>query len=144
MTVANLFTEMVVKHHYFPLSIVFDKDPIFFSKFWQDLFQLSWIVLKYSTAYHSQTDGQTEVLNRCLEQYLRAFTHQHPQSWTKFLLWAALWYNTSFHSAIGMTPFEALYGKPPWAIQTYVQGSSFTKVVDSDLVIWEEVLAQLK
>ena len=100
--------------------------------------------LKYSTAYHPQTDGQTEVLNRCLEQYLRAFTSQHPQSWPKFLIWAELWYNTSFHSAIGMTPFEVLYGKPPRPIQTYVQGSSSIEAIDSDLKTREEVLCQLK
>ena len=57
ITVANLFTDIVVKHHGFPISIVSDRDPIFLSKFWQALFQFSGTALKYSTAYHPQIDG---------------------------------------------------------------------------------------
>ena len=82
----NLFTNMVVKHHGFPLSIVSDKDSIFLNKLWQALFQLSGTTLKYSSAYYPQIDGQIEVVNRCSEQYLRAFTHQNPKFWAKFLI----------------------------------------------------------
>ena len=67
ISVANLFTNMFIKHHGFPLSIVSDIDSIFLTKFCQALFQLSGTTLKYSSAYHPQTDGQTEVVNRCLE-----------------------------------------------------------------------------
>ena len=143
-SVAILFANMVIQHHGFPLSIVSDRDSIFLSKFWKALFHLSGTTLKYSTAYHPQTDGQTEVLNKCLEQYLRAFTHHHPWSWTNFLLWAEFWYNTSFHSSIGMTPFQVLYGKPPRAIQTYQPGTSTIEAVDSELTTREDILAQLK
>ena len=62
----------------------------------------------------------------------------------KVLNWVEFWYNTLFHSVIGMTPFEALYVKPPIAIKTYVQGSSSIEVVDSDLISREKALAQLK
>lgn len=81
---AELFIEMVVKLHGFPKSIISDRDPVFLSNFWDGMFTLSGTILRRTTAYHSQTDGQTEVVNRCVEQYLCAFTHAKPSRWVFF------------------------------------------------------------
>ncbi|GKB16526.1 ty3-gypsy retrotransposon protein [Tanacetum coccineum] len=70
--VAQLFLEIAIKHHGILKTIISDHDPIVVSKFWTQLLQLSGTQLNRSTAYHSQSDGQTEVVNWGLEQYLRA------------------------------------------------------------------------
>jgi len=71
------------------------------------------VQLKYSTAYHPQTDGQTERVNQCLEMYLRCAVSQCPCQWKAWLAQAEFWYNTTFHSSLGCTPFKALYGYDP-------------------------------
>lgn len=83
---AHLFLDMVCKHHNFPRSIVSDSDPIFISKFWQELFNLCGTKLRMSTSYHPETEGQIEVLNCVLEQYLRSFGHKQPATWSAFYL----------------------------------------------------------
>ena len=142
-TVASTFVQTVVKLHGFPASIVSDRDPIFLSNFWRHLMRFSGTQLHYSSAYHPQSDGQTEVVNRYLEQYLRAFCHQHPQEWVGYLPWAELCYNQSYHSSIGMSPYEALYGFALNPIPGYTLGSSEVAEVDSLVRIRETLNAEL-
>ena len=127
-----------------PKSIISDRDPIFVSKFWQEFFVRSGTKLKMSSAYHPQTDGQSEVVNRCLEQYLRSFVHQWPRKWLEFLPWAEYWYNMTYHRSIGMTPFQALYGGLPSTIPLYKEGLSPVNDVDQGLRNRDDLIKQLK
>lgn len=127
-SVASKFINFVVRLHGIPNSIVSDRDPIFVSSFWKDLWRLSGTQLRMSSAYHPQTDSQTEVVNRCIEQFLRCFVHNKPKQWSYLIPWAEFWYNTTHHSSIGMTPFKALYGRDPPALAGYEPGTSVVTV----------------
>ena len=111
--VARIFLDTVVKLHGFPQSIVSDRDRIFLSTFWKALFKLYGVKLSFSTAYHPQSDGQTERINQCLEMYLRCAVQDSPKQWKGWLSLAELWYNSSFHTDLGCTPFKALYAYDP-------------------------------
>jgi hypothetical protein len=106
--VAQLFMDHIFKLHGMPHSIVFDRDPTFTSNFWQELFRLQGTQLHLSTTYHPQTDGQTKVVNKCLETYLRCFSSERKNQWAQWLPLAEWWYNTSYHTTTHMTPFEAV------------------------------------
>lgn len=79
--VAAIYLKEIYKLHGFPSTIVRDRDPVFLSAFWTELFNLQSVQLAKSTAYYAHTDGQTEVVNRCLETYLRFMTHHNLERW---------------------------------------------------------------
>ncbi|PNX89643.1 hypothetical protein L195_g045765 [Trifolium pratense] len=121
--VASIFFDTTCKLHGVPCGLVSERDPLFISKFWKELFTLCGTKLRMSTAYHPQTDGETEVINRVLEQYMRSFVHHKPSLWSKFLPLAKWSYNTSKHSSTGFSPLHITYGKEPPSIPQYLKGS---------------------
>ncbi|KAL4039222.1 hypothetical protein IC575_002871 [Cucumis melo] len=108
---AQLYMSEIVRLHGVPVSIVSDRDARFTSKFWKGLQTAMVTRLDFSTAFHPQTDGQTERLNQVLEDMLRACALEFPGSWDSHLHLMEFSYNNTYQATIGMAPFEALYGK---------------------------------
>ncbi|KAL9422961.1 hypothetical protein AB3S75_035111 [Citrus x aurantiifolia] len=134
----ELFVDIVAKIHGFPRSIISDRDPVFLSQFWDWLLTLSGTSLHHNTAYHPQTDGQTKVINRSLEQYLCAF------SWVSLLSWAELCYNSSYHNGLKMTLYQALFGRLPPTIPPYVKSSTSIQALDEIILKRDKLLKSLK
>ncbi|GJX51156.1 hypothetical protein Tco_0278001 [Tanacetum coccineum] len=142
--VAQAFLDDVYKLHGLPQTIVSDRERVFISLFWKTLFKLLKTELYMSTAYHPQSDGQIEVVNRCLECYLRCMTGEKPKEWAQWLSLAEYWYNTNFHTSINTTPFEVVYGQPPAYHVPCVIGTSSVNLMDRTLAAREEVINILK
>jgi len=100
ISVAQAFFDNIVRLHGFPCSIVSDRDPVFTSSFWSELFKLAGVKLRLSSAFHPQTDGQSEVTNRVLGVYLRCLAGDHPKQWLRWLPWAEYCYHSSYQTAL--------------------------------------------
>jgi hypothetical protein len=111
--VAKVFMQHIYKLHGMPNAIISDRDRIFTSLLWKSLFSLAGVSLNMSSAYHPQSDGQTERVNQCLETFLRCFVNACPNKWVEWIYLAEFWYNSSWHSALGFSPFQVLYGYAP-------------------------------
>lgn len=142
--VADLFIKEIVRLNGFSKSIVSDRDQLFMSKFQAELFRLVGTTLKFSSAYHPQTDGQTEVVNRCLKTYLRCFTSSKPKQWPKWLSWAEFWFNTSYHSSTKMTHFKALYGRDSPTLLKFAEVQSVVEEVNHQMVKRNAILEELR
>ncbi|KAJ9543487.1 hypothetical protein OSB04_023194 [Centaurea solstitialis] len=143
-SIAEVFVKEVVRHHGIPKSIVSDRDPIFLSLFWREIFRSQGTQLNMSSAYHPESDGQTEVVNRCLETYLRCFAVDQPRTWALWIPWAEFWYNSTFHGSTGRSPFEVVYGRKPPTVMQFVPGEVRVHAVVAELQDRDEALKQLK
>lgn len=117
---------------------------MFLSEFWKELFGLQGVALNMTSAYHPQNDGQSEVVNRCLETYLRCMCSEKPQLWSNWLSLAEFWYNTNYHTATQMSPFEAVYGRSPPQHLPYLPGEAKVAVVSRTLEEREKMILLLK
>ena len=107
----KLYFDRVVSLHGVPLTIVFDIGSVFVSHFWERLQKCLGTRLLRSSAYHPQTDGQTERVNQVLEDMLRACATSFLEKWDECLKLVEFSYNNSYQESIRMAPFEALYEK---------------------------------
>ncbi|GJS32037.1 putative reverse transcriptase domain-containing protein [Tanacetum coccineum] len=108
---ARMYLKEVVTKHGIPVSIICDRDPRFASNFWRSLQKALGTSLDMSTAYHPQTDGQSERTIQTLEDMLRACVIDFGNGWVKHLPLVEFSYNNSYHASIKAAPFEALYGR---------------------------------
>ena len=108
--IATIFMKHIFVYHGLPRQIISDRDSKFTSNFWKALFEATQTNLAFSTAYHPQTDGQTERVNQIIEDMLRAYCMRQPNKWVRYLYLVEFAYNSSFKRSIGMSPFKALYG----------------------------------
>jgi hypothetical protein len=107
----ELYMSRIVCLHGVPKKIVSDRGSQFTYKFWEKLHESMDTKLNFSSAYHPQTDGQTERTNQILEDMLRACALNYGKSWDKSLPYADFSYNNSYQASIEMAPYEALYGR---------------------------------
>ncbi|GJR62948.1 putative reverse transcriptase domain-containing protein [Tanacetum coccineum] len=108
---ARLYTEEIVVHHGVHVSIILDRDARFTSRLWQTFQKALGTRLDMSTAYHPQTDGQSERTIQTLEDTLRACVIDFGGSWDVHLPLSEFYYNNSYHTSIRCAPFKALYGR---------------------------------
>ena len=111
---AKLYRDKVWRIHGIPRRIISDRGPQFASKFMKELCNALGIERNLSTAYHPQTDGQTERINQEVEAYLRNFVNYRQNDWADWLSMAEFHYNDKTHSATKNTPFFLTYGVHPW------------------------------
>lgn len=110
---ASVLLRHWIKDYGLPDSIVSDRGSVFTAKFWSSLCYILKIKRRLSTAFHPQTDGQTERQNQTLEQYLRIYVNHHQDDWANLLPMAEFSYNNSFHASLKASPFYALMGINP-------------------------------
>jgi len=110
---AQLFLDMVFKNHGMPNNIVLDRDVKFTSSFWTAFCQQIGIKLKMSTAYHPETDGQTERMNRVIVDMMRHYISPTHDDWDEHLTAIQFAINNAYQQSIGTTPFRLTYGQNP-------------------------------
>jgi hypothetical protein len=121
--VTRAFFNSIVRLHGLSGSIVSNRDLVFTSKFWTELFTLSGVKLNLTSAFHPQVDGQSETTNKITVMYLRCLTDDQPRRWLQWLHWAEYCYNSAYQSSLRTSPFKVVYSHDP-PLRTYLPGDT--------------------
>ncbi len=144
---AQLILDEIVQLHGLPEEIVSDRGPQFASKFWHRLFKLLGVDIRLSSAFHPETDGQTERTNQTLEQYLRCTVNYQQDDWLDLLSQAEFAYNNTTHASTGISPFFANYGFHP-RFSLEIPGDSVNPSVEERAMrlgqVQQNLMAELK
>lgn len=133
---AQLFLKSVYRHHGLPRKLLSDRDARFTGKFLRTVASALDIRQAFSTAFHPQTDGQTERTNRTLEEVLRHYTSPYQDDWDEHLYLAEFAINSAHNFTTGQSPFYAIYGRhPETAITLEVKARLQNKVPKGDAAI---------
>jgi hypothetical protein len=122
---SQVFLRTIIANHGTPEEIISDRDKLFTSKFWTTLMAMLGTKRKLSTAFHPQTDGQTERTNQTMEAYLRCYVNYKQTNWVDLLPLAQYAYNSSESEGNGVTPFFANYGYTPSAYKAPLIDSAY-------------------
>nr|GFA87456.1 putative nucleotidyltransferase, ribonuclease H [Tanacetum cinerariifolium] len=148
---AEIFQQEIVRLHGTPSAIVSDRDPRFASRFWKGL-QKAWGTrLKFSTAFHPQTDGQSERTIQTLEDMLRSCALEWTGNWDDYICLVEFAYNNSWHLSIKCAPFEMLYGRKCRAPicwdqvrERVIEGPEMIEVTNAKVVVAKEKLREAR
>ena len=143
-SVAQAFFADIVRLHGVPQSLVSDRDPVFTSTFWRELMRLVGTKLQMTTAFHPQSDGQSEAANRVIIMYLRCLTGDRPRQWLRWLPWAEYVFNTAYQSSLKDTPFRVVYGRDPPSIRSYEPGETRVAAVAKTMEERDAFLADVR
>lgn len=141
---AQIFRRTIICHHGLPSVIISDRDSKFTSNFWRSLFDSLQTKLALSTPYHPQTDGQTERMNRVLEEMLRHYVNRRQDNWDEYLDMAEFAYNNSTQASTGATPFYLNTGQHPHMPGTPDSASENVPSVHALLSDMQSAIAEAK
>jgi hypothetical protein len=143
-SVAQAFFTDIVRLHGVPQSMVSDRDSVFTSSFWRELMRLVGTKLHMTSAFHPQSDGQSESANRVIIMYLRCLTGDRPRQWLQWLPWAEYIFNTAYQTSLRDTPFRVVYGRDPPSIRSYEPGETRVAAVAKTMEERDEFLADIR
>lgn len=125
----HLIMDRLVRYHGFPRTFITDRDKLFTSNYWKTLIAMIGIRRKLSTAFHPETDGQTERMNQSLEAYLRQYVNYDQDNWVQLLPMAQLALNNNVSETTGLTPFFANFGRNPNLFMTTLPSVGTDKAI---------------